>query len=278
MSEEEKALPSFSVIVPTYGDFEGLGRTLVNMVYQNEEGRPVQREILVIGDGYEEEAMKMCMDSNEFAKKQNQAARVWYFHTKGHSGNGNLPRAAGLKRARKDWVIFIDAGTSVTHDCFHILSIGGAERPNLQLMTWDMVQLTDPVPVVTTVYAVDKVDRSNGLPYVLPGCATAVKRELAQSVDWPDTRASDWAYFSTIWEKAFGLPEDKAKVEEGILLIPKTLTVAYGARTKRKSRMPSTLEEFNKQGYGMGFAKAAREIGEPKEEPNGDNTNTTAAV
>lgn len=249
---EQKTL-TFSVIMPTWGEFEGLKRSLANVVYQS---RPeIFREVIVVGDGFEEGAKQLVELAQETARKEKQNVKIWYLSLSGHSGTGNIPRAIGLERATQEWVCFFDAGTSICHNLFGVLNEAIQEHNDVLITTWDMVQMLDPVPFTSVAKATIECDRSNGLPYVLPGCATAVKREAAQLIPWPNAEASDWVYFSRLWEKLFYADgkEDLEKVDKSVMIIPWTMTVAYGAREKRKWRPPLTMEEYHKLGYHSGY-------------------------
>lgn len=249
--------PSLSIVIPTWGDPQALNGTLTNIAMQADEGRAIEREVLVIGDGFEQEAKSAVERAAKLAARMNQNAKFWYYALKEHTGGGNYPRAAGLRRAGRDWVIFLDAGTALCHYATAVIAVTIKTNPEAKIVTWDMVQLTDPVPVTTTVYAVQNADRSKGLPYVFPGCATAVRRDLAQQVDWPDVPASDWAYFSMIWEKAFGpAGAERDGADSEVVLIPWTLTVAYAYRKQRKQRMPLKEDGFKRLGYDMGWQQA----------------------
>ena len=266
----EPSRPSFSIIVPTFGEHESLARTLGCLVWQRPEVANVEREIWVIGDGFEEQAQKVVNIMQAHAKEQKQNVSIGYAHLKAHLGNGNIARARGLKQATKDWVVFIDNGTMVTHDFLSALTNAMEKVPAAQFIMYDIVQLLDPVPVVTSVHILEQADRSKGLPYVIPGNAACIKREYAQAIEWPNVSASDWAYYSLLWKHMFGLPEDEEKIQSEVVLIPNVLGVAYAARTQRKLRYPATKEQYFAAGYDQPW-EAARDtlvIPPPSKEPD----------
>ena len=273
--ETKPERPSFSIIIPTYDDPSALAGTLLNIIYQKTGVRAslgdmldIEREVIVVGDGYEEAAEKVVQAANDTAHSLGQRVKVHYKAIKERCGNGNIPRNAGLKLATKDWVMFIDTGTGVSYDCFSVLAEAAERFPELQLITWDMVSILQPAPIVSCSRVVLECDRSAGLPYVIPGNAAAVRREVAQKVDWPNVRESDWAYFSQLWETLFGKPgaEDQAKIDVGVGLIPWTMTIAYAYHKDIRTRVPNSMEKHVKSGYDKGW--------KPGMESNAD-TNTT---
>lgn len=258
--------PSFSIIVPTWGDFDGLARTIGNLCLQS--GTDIKREILVISDGFEEKAKQVVEHYKKFvvAKDLADVVGVGYGHVRAHNGSGNYARRLGLKAAKMDWVMFIDAGTSVCLDCLDAIATSIEQNPEATIVNWDIVQLLDPIPIASSVRAVQNTKRDKGLPYVIPGVSVAVRRDVAQTVEWPvDVRGSDWAYMSQIWKARFGEPEDEKKVEKELVLIPWTLVVSYGARTERKAREPLTRQQYNDLGYEQGWHHASSELILPEE-------------
>lgn len=265
--EIEVTIPSFSVIIPTYGDPEGLKRTLANLIGQTCElyhDLPVPRDLMVIGDGYEADAARVCEEIIA-SLKDLPHIRVAYYYLPEHVGNGNMPRAAGMSKAQGDWIMFCDAGTSVQRDCFFTLARAIIGNPEAKFVTWDMYQLIDPTPVLAVAKAVFEVDHSNGLPYVFPGCATAVRRDIAQMQEWPQCPASDWVYFSLLWDKLYLKKNDdgtetrtdtQAQVDLDVVAIPWTLTCAYGNRTERKWRETVSAERAEALGWTGGYAQA----------------------
>jgi glycosyltransferase involved in cell wall biosynthesis len=267
MEGEEITLPSFSVIIPTFGDPEGLRRTLTNLIGQTCDSYhdlPIPRDLMVVGDGYEAEAATVCQEVMKAAEGLPHV-RIGYYYIPEHVGNGNMPRAAGLAKATGDWVVFCDAGTSVQRDFFFTLARAIIGSPDAKFVTWDMYQLIDPTPVLAVAKAVFQVDRSQGLPYVFPGCATAVRRDIAQLQDWPHCEASDWVYFSLLWDKLY-LKKNEDGTEErtdtpeqidlDVIAVPWTLTCCYGARTGRKWREQPTEEGVTKYGWNKGYNQA----------------------
>lgn len=276
---DKDKLPSFSIVIPTYKDHPALARTLCNIICQSDPARKILRECIVVGDGYEEEAKKVCESANTVAKNDGQNVKVWYYNLKTHAGNGNYPRAAGLKKATGDYVTFFDAGTGVCVNCFATIASVIQKKPDAKLISWDIVQVLDPVPITSVCQLVATQDRTKGLSYVIPGVSAAVKREIAQQVNWPDVRESDWAYFSLLWEKMYGkgseeTEEVKKRMNDEVILIPWVLTVAYANRSERKVRMPATLEDYNKSGYNIGFSEASTTI----EAPSGDNNTSATSI
>lgn len=273
MNEPVKApQPSFSVIIPTFGDGKALAGTLNNILAQSELGRNADIEVLVMGDGFETQAKKLTEDAEGVARSHGLGCYFFYTPIK-HSGSGNIPRAEGLRMARKDWVVFLDAGTGVTWRCFEVLIEAITSHPDVKLISWDMVQDLDPVPITTTVQAFFHSDRSQGMPYIFPGCATAVRRDIAQQVEWPNVGPSDWAYFSRIWHVLFGPFEtEKAEdIDKGLLLIQWTLTVAYLHKTNRKWRKPiESVDEFEAKKYHLGWEQA-QELSGATEHPAADS-------
>lgn len=256
----DRPIPSFSVIVPTYREFDGLRRTLGNIVYQS--AHEVEREVLVIGDGHEPEVEKIIKLAQAAAVDDRQNVRIWYKHLTMHTGGGNIPRRVGLKDAMKDYVVFIDAGTGVTHNMFEVLAVLFLKNPEIKIANWDMVQQLDPVPFVSNSALLNSCDRSKGLPYVIPGCSVAIAREYAQKVEWPDTPASDWVYTSKLWNEVFFTDgkEDEERVSKEVALIPWVLTIAYGARSIRKWRPPMSQQQYEANGWAQGYEKPEGEV------------------
>lgn len=261
-------LPSFSVIIPTYKDPEALRRTLANLIIQSCDEREmfVARDLLVIGDGYEKRAEKVCAETL-VAIKNMPHIRLGYYYVK-HQGDGNLARAAGLRKAERDWVVFCDAGTGVQKEFFNACTMAILQNPASKFVTWDMWQGIDPVPIVSNAKAVFECTRSGGLPYVFPGCATAVRREVAQLIDWPCIDASDWVYFSQLWDKVYEVPDlmnggtkridTPEQVDIDVVAIPFALTAAYTNRTTRKVRQSPTLDQMHGRGWTMGYNQARK--------------------
>ena len=261
-SEEKKEHPSFSIIIPTWEDPSALAGTLLNLIYQKcgiqaaTDGMlDIEREVIVVGDGREEAVEQVVIAANETARELGQRVRVWYGALKEHCGNGNLPRRMGLKRATKDWVIFLDTGTGVSYNCFSVLAEAIERYPDLRLISWDMVSILQPAPIVSCARVVLECDRSKGLPYVIPGNAAAIKREDAQKVEWPNVRESDWAYFSQLWASMFGAPgkEDQAEIDRAVGLIPWTMTIAYAYHKDIRTRAPNNLKTYKSSGYDKGW-------------------------
>jgi hypothetical protein len=229
----------------------------MNLIIQSEAGRPVYREILVMGDGQEDEAEYLVAEANLFAAKHGQNVNIQYRPTLAHHGTGNVPRALGLDNATQEWVMFIDSGTSVVHTAFELLAVDIISTPDPLWRCWDLVQLVDPVPTFYFGGSFKFIDKSAGLPYVMPGVASCLRRDIAQATPWPNTRCSDWAYYGAVWKK---LREDGHTVEDIenklISFIPATLTVAYGASPDRRLRDPASNEDFFAQGNHKPFEEA----------------------
>ncbi len=261
-------LPVFAIVVPTYKDADGLKRTLVNIINQPREFAMIRRNVYVMGDGFERRAKKAIEFAAGVAQRAQQNVSFWYHVTKEHHGTGNIPRDAGLQVAEGTWVCFIDAGTSVCNSFLPQLVDAHITYPEAKVVTWDMVQMLDPIPIVTSVYAVQQMPRTHGLPYVFPGCATMWRLPDAQQVRWPNVRESDWAYSCLMWEKLFvvGGVEDTEKVDREVVLVPKVLTVAYGARTLRRQRNQMTGDEYNKMKYDKGWGYKEEEVSGEEEE------------
>jgi hypothetical protein len=237
--------PSFSIIVPTYQDYEVLARTLSNLIVQSVP--QIVREVHVVSDGHDEMTEYVCAEASAFARKNGQAVNILYAPTLTHYGSGNMPRNAGLAGARRDWVMFIDSGTSVVYPTFHVLGLWIQNEPKTDVILWDVIQMLDPVPVYNQVTAMLGLDKTNGWPYAVPGIGVAIRRELAQSADWPDVGESDWGYLSRIWDnlRASGLSVEEAqKKYSGI---PMALTVGYGAKRKRRIRTPVDPKHWDKE-------------------------------
>ena len=250
--------PSFSVIIPTHADNDALRATLDSLVVQSRPAISYDLEVIIVGDGLDVQTKAIVSRFAAETRRNNLRILPWYYALTEHSGTGNLPRKHGLLRARNDWVIFLDTGAAATYRMFENLCNALDQHPDVWIMTWDMLQLVQPVPIMTSVYAVLNSPRDNGLPYILPGCATAVRRDWAQQTEWPNVRASDWAYFSTVWDNMFikdGV-ENVDDVAERVALIPVTLTVAYAFTKTRKVRWPLTMEEYKERGYESGFTQA----------------------
>jgi hypothetical protein len=252
--------PSFSLVIPTWGGADALAKTLQTTVVQSSPARDYDVEILVIGDGFEQSVKNLLDEFAHAVRKQGLRIYPWYFALREHVGNGNFPRREGLKKATKDWVIFIDTGTALTHRALEFIHRALDQNPDAKFVTWDMAQRMCPVPVMTTVYSVVNTPRTNGLPYVLPGCATAVRRDCAQKVEWPcDQRASDWAFFSQVWANEFGTGEFERleDINRQVVLIPSTLTIAYAYTPEPKWRWPMTPDEYLAEGFDKGYVNAS---------------------
>ena len=263
---DEIILPTFSVIIPTYKDPEALRRTLANLIIQScdDEEMFVARDLLIIGDGYEKRAEKVCAETLKAIEKMPHI-RLGYYYVK-HQGHGNLARAAGLRKAERDWVVFCDSGTAVQKEFFKTLVLAILQNPEAKFATWDMWQGLDPAPVLASAKAIFGSPRENGLPYVLPGCATAVRRTTAQLIDWPQAPASDWVYFSQLWDKLYLVPDlitggtkridTVEQIDVDVVAIPWTLTAAYTNRSTRKVREMPTVADMHEEGWTMGYNQA----------------------
>lgn len=287
MAAEPLVVPSepsylFSVIVPAYGDPEGLYRTLANLSIQScdADGNYVPREIIVIGDGHEKATEKCCKEVFKQLRKVNHI-KLDYLYTDRHMGNGNIPRRIGLRRATGVWTMFIDSGTALAYDAFNSLATAVLKFPDAKFITWEMWQMLDPVCIVSKAEAIVYADRSNGLPYIFPGCGTAVRRDIAQLIEWPNTHASDWAYFSQLWDKLY-LKEDGTRgdteevINKDVVIIPWALTCAYGNKSQRKWRDlidPSRLEEL---GWTKGWNQRQEAL--LKKEQNGEQRPDTESL
>lgn len=262
--------PSFSCIIPAHEDPDALARTLMNLIVQRFVEKQCRIEAVVVGDGLDKIHAEICAQANKYAESVGHDVKVVYCHLKGHSGTGNIPRNAGLKIARNDWVLFTDQGTGVCHDAIETVAaaIEKALKAGLdpKFIVWDVVQLTDPVPTTSTITTLLQSKRDRGLPYVIPGIGCAVRRDLAQTVDWPNVGPSDWAYFSRLWEKAFGRPEIPEVVTKSVVTIPWVLTVAYANKSTRRERWPHAQAEFDTLGYDQGYDSATSKLVLPNDE------------
>lgn len=269
--------PTFSIVVPTWKETMALARTLSNIVHQTAD---VPVEVIVVSDGADPTALQVCRATVEYVKVtqgraafdiEGKAVQDWttaavnkqtairYLELADHTGDGNLPRHAALKQATMGWVLFADAGTAIMECLVDTLVFAFKQYPSCRFVTWDIIQMVDPVPYQTQSAYVSEVDKTKGLPYVIPGVGAAVPRAVAQEVTWPlGERASDWAFYSAVWEKLFPLGEPSG--DNQVAFIPRVMTIPYAYLHEPKTRARGTTKDWLEAGNDMGYAQAVEKI------------------
>jgi hypothetical protein len=256
-----------SIIMPVSDDVTATARTCSNIIYQ--KGNKVDREVLVVADGPAKWARHVVNTANEKAQKANQPCEFKYLYTSQHSGTGNIGRALALKAAVGDWVCFIDTGTSVMPHAMHMIDFVHRVEPDSQIIAWDIVQMLDPAPFIHLSATLKNYVNDKSIGYYIPGVGAAVKREIAQSVPWPNIRTSDWLYFCKIWEKL-----DKPV---RISCIQSVLVIAYGGYDHKRYRDFPEHDVLIKSGYDLPYEEAAAIHGYelPSEYMNGNSPQGT---
>ena len=179
-----------------------------------------------------------------FAEKMRQNIVFKYDFLKEHAGTGNVARARGLKEAENDWVLFIDSGTACTRPLFQLLYYTIRDESNAEWIVWDAINYVDPVPMLAPASIAKLVDKSKGMPYCIGGVQATLKRELAQSVEWPNVKESDWAYYSQIWNVLLAREGSVDAAEARMSFIPTVLTLSYAARNERRVKPPLDKDTF----------------------------------
>jgi Glycosyltransferases, probably involved in cell wall biogenesis len=236
-------MSTFSVIVPAHDSEMATARTCANLVYQR--GRKVPREVLVVADGPTKWARSVARTANKKAQDEGQPVEFIYSHTPRFNGTGNIGRAQALLQAKNDYVLFIDSGTVCLDHMFEMLDFAVQEKPDTELIAWDVIQMVDPVPFIHFSAHLEPIVNDDKIGYYIPGVGAAIRREIGQTVKWPNTGTSDWAYWSAIWKKL------SKPVKLTALKHP--LVIAYaGYDNKRWRRIPSP-DQWLKDGYDKSF-------------------------
>lgn len=110
----EKA--TLSVIIPVYNKAPFLRRCLDSIVAQTDKNA----QVIVIDDGSTDESGQICDEYKPFGFE------IYHTKNKGVSEARNL----GIKKAKGDWITFLDADDKYTKDAFDIMRRVGAEDVN----------------------------------------------------------------------------------------------------------------------------------------------------
>jgi hypothetical protein len=238
---------SFSIIVPAHDDILATARTLSNLVHQGGITLP-EWEIIVVSDGPNKMIRNVVRTAQKTAIEEKQPVVLRYLWTKHFQGTGNPGRALGLKAATKDWVMFIDSGTSVIHHAMFMIDFALRQTPDAEMVVWDIIQLVDPVPFVWFSYHMKKALENEKIGYWIPGVGAAVRRELAQQVEWPNVSVSDWAYWCAVWKLL------KRPIQLAIVSHP--LVIPYAAYDFKRFRALSGPKAWDTSNFDLDFEEA----------------------
>lgn len=236
-------MATFSVIVPAYDDEMATVRTLSNLIYQS--GPPVTREVLVVADGPIKWVRSAVRLANQKALEAKQPIEFIYMHTSRHYGTGNIGRALALTKVKNDWVFFIDSGTVVLAHTFEMLHYALLDKPDADIIIWDVIQMVDPVPFIHFAFNFKPLLESEKIGYWITGVGAAIRKEIGQLEVWPNTNASDWAYWSAIWKRM--TKPVKA------CLINSPLVIAYAGYDHKRYRDTKTPEYWHNLGYNLSY-------------------------
>ncbi len=229
-------------------------RTLSNLIFQN--GTPVEREIIVVSDGPSKLVRKVVHYARKVAETEKQPVTIEYLWTPTYNATGNVGRALGLKAAKKDWVLFIDSGTSVFTHAFAMMDFALQDKPDSEMIMWDIIQMVDPVPFVYFSLYLKHCVEFEKIGYWVPGVSAAIKREIGQQVEWPKVLQSDWKYWCDVWK----LLKKPVKLS----LIQHPLVIAYGAYDHKRFRALQGPLAWDASNFDKDYNEVAHEESVPK--------------
>jgi len=176
-----------------------------------------------------------------------------------------------LTKAKNDYVMFIDSGTVVLKHAFEMLNYSFVEKPDTDIFIWDVIQLVDPVPFIHFAFHFKTIVAEEKIGYWITGVGAAIRREIGQSIVWPNTNASDWAYWSAIWKK-MNKPVKAA-------LINSPLVIAYAGYDYKRFRDAESPNHWKELGYHLSYDESpyADMISPNPEVKNGESLHGVAA-
>ena len=240
--------PLFSIVVPAHTEEFDTARTLANLIYQM--GPKVPREIIIVSDGPRPEMRRVVQFAKQKLAEEDQPVTIRYAETKEQTGTGNIGRDLGLRKATGEWVMFIDSGTAVLNTMFGMLKLAVEEKPDAQIILWDIIQQLDPAPFAHFCILAEPFFNDESIGYFVPGVGAAIRRTIGQQEQWPNVGPSDWAYWSRIWKRL-----DKP-VRAALIKYP--MVIAYSASEKKRYRRSRPDSEYRNWGYYLPYDEAIK--------------------
>jgi glycosyltransferase involved in cell wall biosynthesis len=90
-------IPSVSIVIPTFNRVENLKRALASVLAQT----ITEIEVIVVDDGSTDQTLEML--------SKNQDPRLLVEHLHKNSGGPSIPRNVGVRKARGEWLAFLDS-------------------------------------------------------------------------------------------------------------------------------------------------------------------------